>query len=140
MRHGKRTCKLGRTTSHRQAMFANMLKSLIEHGRIETTVAKAKELKRHADKMITLAKNDTLASRRKIISTLRIQHNSLSPKQAKQVKAGNTVSYNRDRSVINKLYGELSPKFAERQGGYTRVVRAARRSGDDAPTCIVEYV
>lgn len=140
MRHGKRTCKLGRTTSHRTAMFANMLKSLIEHGRIETTVAKAKELKRHADKMITLAKKDTLASRRKLVSTLRIQHNSLTPKEAKQVKAGKTTLFNRDRSILKKLYGELSPKFAERQGGYTRLVRLTRRAGDDAPTCIVEYV
>jgi len=118
-----------------------MLKSLIEHGRIETTVTKAKELRRHADRMITLAKKNTLASRRKAIADLMITYNKLSPKEARSAKKdGNTSSYNVDRLVMGKLFGELSARFSTRQGGYTRIVRLGERCGDNAPTCVIEYL
>jgi large subunit ribosomal protein L17 len=122
-------------------MIANMLKALIEHGRIETTVTKAKELRRHADRMITLAKKNTLTSRRQAIADLMVTYNTLSPKEARQAKAGKTGEvYNNDRQVMGKLFGELSQRFAERKGGYTRIVRLGGRSGDNAPTCILEYL
>ena len=76
MRHGKHTFKIGRTASHRRCMIANMLKALIEHGRIETTVTKAKELRRHADRMITLAKKNTLSSRRLAVAELMVSYNT----------------------------------------------------------------
>jgi large subunit ribosomal protein L17 len=122
-------------------MLANMLKSLIEHGRIETTVTKAKELRRHADKMITLAKKNTLSSRRQAIADLMITYNKLTPKEAKLAKAGKTAAvYNVDRQVMGKLFGELSQRFASRNGGYTRIIRIGERSGDNAPTCVIEYL
>lgn len=141
MRHGKHTFKIGRTSSHRRCLIANMLKSLIEHGRIETTVAKAKELRRHADRMVTLAKENTLASRRRAIADLMITYNKLSPKEARAAKKDNsTVGFNADRIVIGKLFGELSERFSARQGGYTRIVRLGQRCGDNAPTCLIEYL
>lgn len=121
-------------------MFANMLKSLIEFGRIKTTVAKAKILRRYADKMVTLAKKNTLASKRKAIGELMITFNSLTPKEARAAKNGDLSAYNSDRKVINKLFGELGPRFISRQGGYTRIVKADRRVGDNAQTCVIEYL
>ncbi len=140
MRHGKHTFKVGRTGSHRRCMIANMLKSLIENGRISTTVVKAKELRRHADKMITLAKKNTLASRRNAVAALKIEFNPLSNKDAREVKAGKKESFSRDRIVIGKLFGELRERFQTRNGGYTRIIRGADRIGDSAPTCLIEYV
>lgn len=140
MRHRKHTFKVGRTGSHRRSMIANMLKSLIENGRISTTVVKAKELRRHADKLITMAKKDTLAARRNAISTLRVCFNSLTPSEARAAKAGDTSAYSRDRIVIGKLFGELKTRFAARNGGYTRIIRTHDRIGDSAPTCFIEYI
>ncbi len=141
MRHGKHTFKIGRTASHRRCMLANMLKSLIEHGRIETTVTKAKELRRHADRMITLAKKNTLATRRLAVAELMVSFNTLTPKQARVAKAGKAAtSLNNDRTVIGKLFGELSQRFATREGGYTRIVRLGMRAGDNAPTCLLEFL
>ena len=140
MRHAKHTFKIGRTGSHRRCMLANMLKSLIENERISTTVAKAKELRRHADRMITLAKRNTLASKRDAIAKMHIVYNELSTKEARQVKAGNKKSYNRDRLVVGKLFGPLRERFLERKGGYTRIIRTADRVGDSAPTCYIEYL
>lgn len=140
MRHAKHTFKVGRTGSHRRCMLANMMKSLIESERICTTVAKAKELRRHADRLITLAKRNTLASKRDAISKLHVVYNDLSTKDARQVKSGNTKSYSRDRLVVNKLFGPLRERFLERKGGYTRIIRAADRIGDSAPTCYIEYL
>jgi len=140
MRHRKNTVKLGRTSSHNRCMFSNMLKSLIYEERITTTVAKAKELRRHADKMITLAKKNTLASRRRAIATLMIQFNTLDNKQVKQAKDGKKTGYNLDRQVISKLFDSLGPRFASRNGGYTRIVRMQNRVGDNAPTCLIEYL
>lgn len=141
MRHRKDTCKLNRTTSHRRCMFANMLKSLIENGRIETTVQKAKELRRYADQMITLAKKNTLASRRRAIADMMIQFNSLTEKEKRAVRNGDKSSYNTDRNVIDILFGELGNRFSSRQGGYTRIIKKSdRRVGDNAQTCIIEYL
>lgn len=140
MRHGKDTCKLNRTTSHRRCMFANMLKSLIEFGRIETTVPKAKELRRYADRMITLAKENTLAARRRATSALMVRYNTLTEKEKRKARGGETGAYNADRQVIDHLFGELATRFAERQGGYTRIIKNRRRIGDNAQTCIIEYL
>ena len=140
MRHGKDTFKIGRTASHRRCMIANMLKSLIEHGRIETTERKAKELRRHADHMITLAKENTLASRRRAVAELMIAYNALTSKEARAAKAGKTDKYNVDRIVIGKLFSELGPRFAARNGGYTRIIKKDFRIGDNAPCCYIEYL
>ncbi len=141
MRHAKKTFKIGRTSSHRRCMLANMLKSLIEHGRIETTVTKAKELRRHADRLITLAKKNTLSSRRQAIADLMIRYNKLTPQENKLVKKGKAAEvYNTDRQVIGKLFGELSNRYTARQGGYTRIVRLGERAGDNAATCVIEYL
>src|SRR5690606_34567570 len=140
MRHRKRTFKVGRTGAHRRAMLANMVKSLIENERIETTVVKAKELRRHAEKMITIAKKNTLDAKRSAISTLRVAFNPLTTKEARTVKGGDKESYSRDRLVIDKLFGELRTRYSARNGGYTRIIRKGDRIGDNAPTCYIEYL
>lgn len=140
MRHRKHTFKIGRTSSHNRCLIANMLKSLIEHERIETTVTKAKELRRHADKMITLAKKNTLATRRRAIAELMITYNPLTSKEAKEVKKGDLSSHNGDRKVIGKLFSTLSQRFSTRNGGYTRIVRLGNRVGDNADSCVIEYL
>lgn len=140
MRHLKDTCKLNRTSSHRRCMFANMLKSLIENERISTTLPKAKALRRYADKMITLAKKNTLATRRRAISDLMIRFNSLTDKEERAARNGDKSAYNTDRTVIEKLFTVLGPRFQSRAGGYTRIVKSKRRVGDNAETCIIEYL
>ncbi len=140
MRHLKDTYKLNRTSSHRRCLFANMLKSLITHGRIETTVPKAKALRRYADRMITLAKKGDLAAKRRAIGDMMIRFNALTDKEERAARAGDTSAYNDDRNVINILFGELGPRFANRQGGYTRIVRSGRRIGDNGQTCLIEYL
>lgn len=139
MRHGKHTFKIGRTSSHRRCLIANMLKALVEHERIETTVAKAKELRRHADKLITIAKEDTLFSRRKAIAELMISFDHLTSKEARALKQGNDKIGNADRKIIGKLFN-LSKRFVHRNGGYTRIIRKDIRLGDNAPTCYLEYL
>ncbi len=140
MRHHKRTVKLNRNGSHRRAMMANMLKALVEHGRIETTVAKAKALRGHADRLITLAKKNTLASRRAAIAKMMVSYNSLSSKETRLAKKGDTASHNTDRKVVGKLFDELSQRYTTRDGGYTRIVRKENRQGDSSSLCIIEYV
>lgn len=140
MRHQKRTVKLNRNASHRRCMVANMLKSLVEHGRIETSVPKAKELRRHADRLITLAKKNTLASRRAAIAKLMINYNPLTSKETRAVKKGNLSSYNTDRRVIGKLFDEISQRFISRDGGYTRIIRTQNCQGDGSQRCLIEYV
>lgn len=140
MRHLNQTCKLNRTTSHRRCMFANMLKSLITNEKITTTVPKAKALRRYADQMITLAKKGTLAARRQAIAELMICYNKLTPKEERAAKNGDTSSYNNDRFVINKLFDDLSLRFANRNGGYTRIVKTGYRVGDNAQTCMIQYL
>lgn len=140
MRHRKKTFKLGRTSSHRRCMMANMLKSLIINERIETTVPKAKLLRSYADKMVTLAKKGDLASRRRAIAKMMIQYNSLTTKEARAARNGDTSAYNDDRNVIGKLFGDLGPRFSTRNGGFTRIIKGAHRVGDNAQTCIIEYL
>ena len=140
MRHRKRTLKLGRTGSHLRCMIANMLKSLIEHGRIETTVSKAKAIKPYADKMITIAKKDSIHARRLARGKLMLRYNTLTPKQKSQVKQGNFNSYNTDRKVLNKLFGELRERFVDRDGGYTRIIKDDFQRGDNSPKCFIEYI
>lgn len=152
MRHAKNTLKLNRTSSHRRCLFANLLKSLIEHERIQTTLPKAKELRRHADRLITLGKKNTLATRRRAVAKLMIAYNKVTPKQARIIRKKNTSDntsaqkesditfYNADRKVINKLFDVLAPRFADRQGGYTRIIRKQSRVGDDASQCFIEYL
>ncbi|MCH9634674.1 MAG: 50S ribosomal protein L17 [Chlamydiae bacterium] len=140
MRHRKDTFKLGRTSSHRRCLLANMLKSLIEHERIETTVTKAKELRRHAERLITVAKKQSLAAKRQAIAKLMIQFNTLTPKEQRAAKAGDISAYNTDRQVIQKLFGTLAERFVTRQGGYTRIIKTRHRVGDKAPLCFIEYL
>lgn len=116
MRHNKTGRKLNRTPSHRKAMFANMATSLFEHGRIKTTDAKAKELRRIAERLITHAKKGDLAARRRVFRTVRNQ------------------------DVLKKLFEEIAPKYESRPGGYTRVVKLGRRAGDNAPLSMIELV
>ena len=116
MRHLKSGRKLNRTSSHRKAMFSNMTASLIEHEVIKTTLPKAKELRRVAEPLITLAKNDSVANRRLAFSRLR---NDL---------------------AVGKLFAELGPRYQERPGGYMRILKCGFRTGDAAPMAIVELV
>ncbi|MEM6710970.1 MAG: 50S ribosomal protein L17 [Pseudomonadota bacterium] len=116
MRHGKSGRKLNRTSSHRKAMFANMASSLIQHEQIKTTLPKAKELKPIVDKLITLAKRGDLHARRQALSTLR------------------------DETAVRKLFGTLGERYTDRPGGYTRVLKAGFRFGDNAPVAIIELV
>lgn len=140
MRHRNNRGKLGKTSSHRRCMIANQLKSLIVYGRVETTVIKAKVLRSYADRLITLAKKNTLASRRAAIGKLMIQHNPLTSKEAREVKKGNLAAYNDDRKVMTKLFGELGPRFVSREGGYTRIIKKETRRGDRAALCLIEYI
>ena len=139
MRHRKNTVKLGRNSSHRRAMFANMLKSLITHERIETSVPKAKALRSYADKMISLGKKGTLAAKRAAIAKMMIRYNTLTPKEARAAKAGDKSSYNDDRFVMDRLTS-LASRFAERNGGYTRIIRLGNRTGDSSERCYIEYL
>jgi len=116
MRHRRRTKYFGVKTAHRKAMFRNMVTSLFRHGRITTTVTRAKELRRVADKLISLAKEGSLHSRRQ------------------------ALSFVMDKGVVTKLFSEIAPKMAERRGGYTRIVRIGPRRGDGAMMCVIELV
>lgn len=116
MRHARQGRKLNMDASHRKAMLGNMVCSLIEHGRIKTTVSKAKEAKPLAEKMITLAKKGDLAARRQAVSRLR------------------------SKDAVHVLFTELAPRFADRPGGYTRIIRLGKRSGDAAEMVFLELV
>ena len=116
MRHRRTVPKLGRTASHRKAMLRNMVTSLFREERVETTVPKAKEARRVAERMITVAKRGNLHARR---------------------RAGRVV---RDAAVLKKLFDEIAPRFAERPGGYTRILKTGFRSGDNAAMSILELL
>mgnify|MGYP001261632386 CR=1 FL=1 len=116
MRHGNSNRKLNRTHEHRKAMFANMVCSLIEHEQIQTTLPKAKELKKIIDKYITLGKKGSLHSRRLAISRLK------------------------QNSAVIKLFEKLAPRYEKRNGGYSRVLKAGFRYGDAAPLAVIELV
>ena len=116
MRHGHGLRKLNRTSSHRLAMFRNMANSLLTHEQITTTLPKAKELRRVVEPMITLGKSPSLANRR--------------------------LAYNRlrDRDTVSKLFGELGPRYAKRNGGYLRILKSGFRKGDNAPMALVSLL
>ena len=116
MRHGAAHRKLGRTSSHRTAMFANMAASLIKHEQITTTLPKAKELRPFVEKLVTLAKKGDLHARRQAISQVR------------------------DVPQVGKLFETLGPRYSERNGGYIRIMKAGFRYGDMAPMAIIEFV
>jgi large subunit ribosomal protein L17 len=116
MHHGKTGSKLGRTSSHKEAMLRNMVTSIIKHERIRTTDMKAKELRKIADKMITLGKKGSLHARRQALAVVR------------------------DKAMVDKLFGELTVRFRDREGGYTRIIKAGYRFGDNAPVSILEYI
>mgnify|MGYP006000492667 CR=1 FL=1 len=140
MRHRKNKTKLNRTTAHKKALMRNLAKELIKHETISTTKAKAKELKKVFEPLVTLAKSDTLHARRLVLSKLGLHYNSLTPKEARKAKGGDTSMYNIDRIVMDKLFKELGPRYKERPGGYTRIVLTSRRVGDAAETCFIECV
>jgi large subunit ribosomal protein L17 len=116
MRHLKSGRKLNRTSSHREAMYKNMAASLIKHELIRTTVPKAKDLRRVAEPLITLAKVDGVANRRLAFARLR------------------------DKQAVGKLFVELGPRYRERNGGYLRIIKCGNRDGDNAPMAYVELV
>ncbi len=116
MRHKYSGRKLNRTSSHRAAMFKNMMASLIEHEEIKTTVPKAKELRGFVERLITISKVDTIAKRRIVFSRIR------------------------SKEAVAKLFNELGPRFKERPGGYTRVLKCGFRAGDKAPMAIIQLV
>jgi large subunit ribosomal protein L17 len=116
MRHHKSGRKLNRNSSHRKAMFSNMTNSLFDHEIIKTTLPKAKELRRVAEPLITLAKSDSVANRRSAFSKLR------------------------DKEIVGKLFTELAPRYKDRPGGYTRIMKCGFRSGDAAPMAYIELV
>ncbi|MCL4125746.1 UNVERIFIED_CONTAM: hypothetical protein GTU68_047155 [Idotea baltica] len=116
MRHKKANSKLGRTPSHKRALLRNLATSLVIHDRIETTLPKAKALRRVADKLVTLGKRNTLHHRRQAMSFLF------------------------KRTAVHKLFEEIAPRYEERNGGYTRVVRTRKRPGDNAQMAIIEFV
>jgi len=116
MRHGKKDNHLGRTASHRRAMLSNMACSLILHKRINTTVAKAKELRKYVEPLITKSKADTTHNRRTVFSNLK------------------------QKEVVSILFREVSAKVSERPGGYTRILKTGNRLGDNAEMCMIELV
>ena len=116
MRHQKSGRMLGRTSAHRKAMFRNMVTSLFEHGSIRTTDARAKELRKVADRMVTLGKRNTVHARRHAAKTIQ------------------------DGGVLQKLFGEIADGFSERQGGYTRIIKLGNRRGDNAPISVIELM
>jgi len=116
MRHRKSGRKFSRTSAHRKAMFRNMTASLVEHELIKTTLPKAKELRRVAEPLITLSKNDSVANRRLAFSRLR------------------------DDAAVAKLFDELGPRYSDRPGGYLRILKCGFRAGDNAPMAFVELV
>src|SRR5262249_27936188 len=116
MRHQKKTVKLGRTTEHRKALLANQVCSLIEHQRIKTTLAKAKAVRPLAERMVTLGKNGSIHARRTALATLR------------------------QKKAVKKLFDDIAPRSAERNGGYTRIVKLGQRKSDSAPMAFIEWV
>jgi large subunit ribosomal protein L17 len=116
MRHRQSGRKLNRNSSHRKAMFRNMAASLLDHEVIQTTLPKAKELRRVAEPLITMAKSDSVANRRMAFNRLR------------------------DRQVVTKLFNELGPRYKDRPGGYLRILKMGFRTGDQAPMALVELV
>ena len=116
MRHGNSHRKLNRTHEHRKAMFSNMANALIKHEQIVTTLPKAKELRPIVEKLVTLSRKNSLHARRQAISKLQ------------------------DASMVSKLFDVLGPRYADRAGGYTRIIKAGFRYGDSAPMAVIEFI
>ncbi|MCC7265298.1 MAG: 50S ribosomal protein L17 [Candidatus Latescibacteria bacterium] len=116
MRHGRKVAKLGRTYDHRKAMMANIVASFFAHEAIETTEARAKELRREAEHVITFAKRGDLHARRQVLRLIP------------------------DKKVVAKIFSEIAPRYTNRQGGYTRIVKLGYRRGDAASVCLIELV
>ena len=114
MRHRKRGKQLGRDTKHRKMLFRNMVTSLLDHERMETTLAKAKEMRGHVDRMISLGKTGTLSSRRQ------------------------ALAYLMRKETVSKLFSDIAPRLMERNGGYTRIIKTRIRQGDGARMAVVE--
>lgn len=133
MRHRKDGRRLGRNSSHRRAMMRNLVTSFLEHGKITTTEARAKELRREAEKMITLGKR-----------ALRSSFPSELPDEEYQQKYlhlfRQALSFLQDKDVARKVFNEYAPVFAQRPGGYTRILKLATRQGDNAPVALIELV
>ena len=135
MRHLKSGRKLGRNSAHRKAMFNNMVTSLLLHGQIKTTLAKAKELRGYAEKIITIGRNHALSG-----------HEGLSGDDLTKAKASRLHAIRQARRTVNnkdamnKLFGEYAELYKERPGGYTRVLKAGFRAGDNAPMAIISLV
>jgi large subunit ribosomal protein L17 len=140
MRHLCRTAKLGRTSEHRNAMLANLVCSLIKHGRVTTTLAKAKAARSVAEKMVTLGKNGTLHARRLAASRLRQHPRSHFKGTAKHKGAPVRNAWRQNEDVVHILFDEIAPVFKERQGGYTRIIKLEQRRGDAAQSAILEWV
>lgn len=126
MRHMKHTAKLNRNCGHRKAMLVNLACSLIEHDRIQTTLIRAKELRRFVERLITSAKKGGDHRRRLVYAKLKVN----TPSDKAQAK----------KAVMKKLFDDLAVRFASRPGGYTRIIRTAPRVGDSAPLCFIEFV
>ena len=116
MRHRKTGRRFGRTSSHRKAMFQNLINAVIRNGVIKTTLPKAKDLRRLVEPLVTLAKEDSVAKRRLAFARLR------------------------DKEVVSKLFSEVGPRFKQRNGGYLRILKCGNRKGDCAPMAIIEFV
>jgi len=140
MRHLCRTAKLGRTGEHRNAMLANLVCSLIKHGRVTTTLAKAKAARPVAEKMVTLGKSGTLHDRRLAAARLRQQARSHFKGTSKYKAAPVRAAWRQNEDVVHILFDEIAPVFKERSGGYTRIIRLEQRRGDAAQRAILEWV
>ncbi len=116
MRHRKKSLRFNKTSSHKKAMFRNMVTSIIKHGRIKTTTVKAKELRRWADHIITLAKDGSLHARRQALAIVR------------------------EKKLVHKLFSEVNEKFGSVNGGYTRIIKMGNRAGDAAPMSLIEFI
>jgi large subunit ribosomal protein L17 len=134
MRHLKRTAKLGRTSTHRNAMLANLVCSLIKHKRITTTLAKAKAARSVAEKIVTLGKQGTIHARRLATSRLHAHGPTIQLTKAEKQK------WRTNEDVIRILFEDIAPAFKGRAGGYTRIVKLEQRPGDSAPKAILEWV
>ncbi len=131
MRHRKAFRKLGRTSTHRHAMLANLAMALVEHGRIRTTEPKAKELRRVAERLVTMGKKGTLSDRRRAFGYL----GGVSKHQREDI-----MEPCRQEKVVETLFDDLAVRFKDRPGGYTRIIKLDRRKGDAAPMAFIEFV
>ena len=134
MRHRKRGRKLGRTTSHRNALFRNQATALFEHEQIRTTLPKCKELRRVAEKLITLAKRGDLPARRQAAKMLYGTHLHYKPKRGEEV--GGLDKH----AILRKLFDDIAPRYEDRSGGYTRIIRGELRKGDGAQMGYIQLV